>query len=92
LDLEKALDSTGGLNLESETKKIEEKEEIVAENCVNEKQSVCRTGDDAKEDASSTRAEVETVYCPDGGLRAWLVVLGCFMYACSCMCVRQVYV
>ncbi len=22
---------------------------------------------------------------PDGGLRAWLVVLGCFMFSCTCM-------
>lgn len=29
-------------------------------------------------------AEEEFTY-PDGGLRAWLVVLGCFIMACTCM-------
>jgi hypothetical protein len=28
--------------------------------------------------------EVEWTY-PDGGFRAWLVVLGCFIMACTCM-------
>ncbi|KAK7457206.1 hypothetical protein VKT23_010506 [Stygiomarasmius scandens] len=30
-------------------------------------------------------ADTEEMTFPDGGLRAWLVVLGCFMYGCSCM-------
>ncbi|THU78572.1 MFS general substrate transporter [Dendrothele bispora CBS 962.96] len=44
------------------------------------------TTEDKRSSETSTTADpmAEMTY-PDGGLRAWLVVLGCFMFACSCM-------
>ncbi|KAF7343328.1 Monocarboxylate transporter [Mycena venus] len=37
-----------------------------------------------REDVVEAGADGEWTY-PDGGLRAWLVVLGCFIMACTCM-------
>lgn len=37
-----------------------------------------------KSSESDAGGEVEWTY-PDGGLRAWLVVLGCFIMSCTCM-------
>ncbi|KAJ7908486.1 major facilitator superfamily domain-containing protein [Mycena leptocephala] len=40
-----------------------------------------KTSEETSKDAAE---EVEWMY-PDGGFRAWLVVLGCFIMACTCM-------
>ncbi|KAF5346416.1 hypothetical protein D9758_012748 [Tetrapyrgos nigripes] len=75
LDLEKIVDSG---HFESESKRIEE---AAADGAT--------TGKEATElnagGSAPTSNEVELMHYPDGGLRAWLVVLGCFMYGCSCM-------
>lgn len=36
----------------------------------------------ADTESATTLIPLEDAY-PDGGLRAWLVVLGCFLYACT---------
>lgn len=44
-------------------------------------------------DSDSEKATVVTVEdtYPDGGLRAWLVVLGCFMYTCTVLYVLFIF-
>lgn len=50
--------------------------------------SIVHSGVMADSDSEKvTIITIEEAY-PDGGLRAWLVVLGCFLYACT---VLQVY-
>lgn len=41
-----------------------------------------KTGSTGSENSTPPLNAIEDAY-PDGGLRAWLVVLGCFLYACT---------
>ncbi|KAJ7679089.1 major facilitator superfamily domain-containing protein [Mycena polygramma] len=43
-----------------------------------------KTSVETPKDAVEADSDVEWTY-PDGGFRAWLVVLGCFIMACTCM-------
>jgi hypothetical protein len=43
-----------------------------------------KTFGQTSKDTAEADGEVEWTY-PDGGFRAWLVVLGCFIMACTCM-------
>lgn len=56
----------------------------IAEEKEEEKGGTSDLSDDGRGDIT----EEEWTY-PDGGFRAWLVVLGCFMMACSCMYVNH---
>lgn len=53
---------------------------------LREKSSLEKIPDDAEDGAE----ELEWTY-PDGGLRAWLVVLGCFIMSSTCMSVASVH-
>ncbi|KAF8823680.1 hypothetical protein HHX47_DHR9000495 [Lentinula edodes] len=44
----------------------------------------------ADTESATTLIPLEDAY-PDGGLRAWLVVLGCFLYACTVLIVKIGY-
>ncbi|KAJ3869887.1 major facilitator superfamily domain-containing protein [Lentinula novae-zelandiae] len=49
---------------------------------LNREKSIGQISVKADTESATTLIPIEDAY-PDGGLRAWLVVLGCFLYACT---------
>ncbi|KAF5346418.1 hypothetical protein D9758_012747 [Tetrapyrgos nigripes] len=85
-----ALDSTASTLHEGNDLDVEKIEEAEGEKVTAAASDCATTGKEATElnaggGSASTSNEVELMHYPDGGLRAWLVVLGCFMYGSSCM-------